>query len=348
MTATPRYYWEYLGLDALLSAQRPVTSAPDERLFIVVHQAFELWFSQILAELDDVLAVMGRADVPHRQVGRVVAGLERIVAVQRVLTDQLEVLETMTPLDFLDFRNQLIPASGFQSVQFRLIENRLGLDPARRLKVRGAPYTAVLRADHVALLEASERGPTLFDQLDGWLARTPFLHFGDFDFWRSYRDAVSAMLSSDRRTITAHGNLDDEARATQLTQLAATERGFAPLFDPATYDRRLSRQALLAALLISLYRDEPVFQMPFRMLTRLLDVDEGFATWRYRHALLAHRMIGGKIGTGGAAGYSYLEAAANHHRVFGDLFDLPTFFIPRSALPALPPEVEEQLGFRSV
>jgi len=346
MSDEPRYYWEYLGLDALLSAQRPVTAAPDELLFIVVHQAFELWFSQILAELDRVLGVMGGDDLPDKQVGQVVAGLERIVTVQRVLTDQLEVLETMTPLDFLDFRDQLIPASGFQSVQFRLIENRLGLDPARRLKIKGAAYTSVLRADHVALLEASERGPSLFDQVDRWLARTPFLHFGDFDFWRSYRDAVAAMLAADRRTVSAHPSLDDDARAAQLTQMQQTERGFAALFDPHAYTRRLSRQALLAALLISLYRDEPVFQLPFRLLTRLLDVDEGFATWRYRHALLAHRMIGAKIGTGGTAGHGYLEAAALQHRVFGDLFDLPTFFIPRSALPALPPEVEEQMGFR--
>lgn len=346
MSDEPRYYWEYLELDALLSAQRPVTAAPDELLFIVVHQAFELWFSQILAELDRVLAVMGGEDVPDRDVSQVVALLERIVTVQRVLTDQLEVLETMTPLDFLDFRDQLIPASGFQSVQFRLIENRLGLDPSQRLKIRGAPYTAVLRADHVALLEASERRPSLFAQVDRWLARTPFLHFGDFDFWRSYRAAVTAMLAADRDTVRAHPNLDDHARAVQLAHLQQTERGFAALFDPRAYTRRLSRQALLAALLISLYRDEPVFQLPFRLLTRLLDVDEGFATWRYRHALLAHRMIGAKIGTGGTAGHGYLEAAANHHRVFGDLFDLPTFLIPRSALPALPPEVEEQMGFR--
>jgi tryptophan 2,3-dioxygenase len=136
----------------------------------------------------------------------------------------------------------------------------------------------------------------------------------------------------------------------QLEQMAA---GFAALLDEQRYEglrergqRRLSRQALLAALLISLYRDEPAFQLPFRLLTGLIDVDEGFAAWRYRHALLAHRMIGGKIGTGGTSGHDYLEAAARKHRIFADLLDLPTFFLPRSALPALPDEVEAQLGFR--
>ncbi|MGH3813154.1 MAG: tryptophan 2,3-dioxygenase family protein, partial [Pseudonocardiaceae bacterium] len=82
------------------------------------------------------------------------------------------------------------------------------------------------------------------------------------------------------------------------------------------------------------------------LLTALVDIDEGFTAWRYRHALLAHRMIGERIGTGGTAGHAYLEAAARKHRVFRDLFDLATFFIPRSALPALPPEVAEQMGFR--
>jgi tryptophan 2,3-dioxygenase len=110
--------------------------------------------------------------------------------------------------------------------------------------------------------------------------------------------------------------------------------------------RRLSHRAFLAALLINLYRDEPIFQLPFRFLTTLVDIDEGFTAWRQRHALMAHRMIGGRIGTGGTAGHEYLAAAARRHRVFTDLFDLPTFFIPRSALPPLPAEVAEQMGFR--
>ena len=126
----PVYYWSYLHLDELLSAQEPLSdpAAHDELLFIVVHQAFELWFKQILFELDAVLDVMGQEVVAEKDMGEVVARLARITKVQRLLTDQIEVLETMTPLDFLEFRDVLIPASGFQSVQFRLIENKLGLD----------------------------------------------------------------------------------------------------------------------------------------------------------------------------------------------------------------------------
>src|SRR5918999_5275717 len=117
-------------------------------LFVIVHQAFELWFKQILWELGAIRDRMRRDALPERDMGRVVAGLGRIVTIQRLLVDQLDVLETMTPLDFLEFRDQLIPASGFQSVQFRLIEIRLGLDPGRRLKIKGQPYSSVLAAEH--------------------------------------------------------------------------------------------------------------------------------------------------------------------------------------------------------
>ncbi|MGH8899864.1 MAG: tryptophan 2,3-dioxygenase family protein [Egibacteraceae bacterium] len=354
----PLYYWDYLQLDRLLDCQRPVSArcgepAHDELLFIVVHQAFELWFKQILCELDAVLEVMGQDVVPEKEMGQVAARLGRITTVQRLLLDQIDVLETMTPLDFLDFRDELIPASGFQSVQFRLIESTLGLRPGQRLKTRGSPYLRVLSDEHARWLEASQARPSLLDHVERWLERTPFLHFGDYDFWRSYQQAVERMLASERRVIEGHPNLDGQGRAEQLATLAQTVASFAAVFDADRYaelvargKRRLSHQAFLAALLVNLYRDEPIFQLPFRLLVALVDIDEGFTAWRYRHALLAHRMIGGRIGTGGTAGHAYLEAAARQHRVFGDLFDLPTFFIPRSALPTLPPEVSEQMGFR--
>jgi len=358
MRGMPLYYWDYLQLDQLLGAQRLVSArrgepAHDELLFIIVHQSFELWFKQILFELDTVVEVMGAAIVPEKEMGQVVAQLGRITTIQRLLLDQIDVLETMTPLDFLEFRDDLIPASGFQSVQFRLIENRLGLRPPHRLRIRGSPYLRVLSDEHARRLVASEEQPSLLDHVERWLERTPFLHFGGYDFWRSYQQAVQEMLARERQVIESHPNLDDDGRAEQLATLEHTATNFAAIFDRDRYTelvtrgkRHLSHQAFRAALLINLYRDEPIFQLPFRLLTALIDLDEGFTAWRYRHALLAHRMIGGRIGTGGTAGHAYLEAAARKHRVFDDLFDLPTFFIPRSALPTLPPEVAEQMGFR--
>ncbi|MGH9024468.1 MAG: tryptophan 2,3-dioxygenase family protein [Acidimicrobiia bacterium] len=356
--AEPLYYWSYLRLDQLLSAQRPLSvargaPAHDEMLFIVVHQAFELWFKQILFELDTVLAVMGRDVVAERDIVGVVSGLDRVRVIQRLLLDQIDVLETMTPLDFLDFRDDLIPASGVQSVQFRLIENKFGLDRRSRLRIKGAPYVSVLSEEHAGWIQASESEPSLHDHVERWLQRTPFLSFGTFDFWHAYRGAVEQMLARDRHVIESHPSLDEEARAEQLAMFSATVASFDAAFDAERWDqllrsgkRRLSHRAFLAALLITLYRQEPIFQLPSRLLSVLVDVDEGWTAWRQRHALLAHRMIGSRIGTGGTAGHEYLEAAARRHRAFGDLFDLSTFLIPRSSLPPLPGEVSEAMGFR--
>lgn len=352
------YYWDYLGLEHLLSAQNPRSdvggrSAHDELLFITVHQAYELWFKQILHELDDAVHIMNAGHIPEHAMGRVADRLERITAIQRLLLEQLTVLETMTPLDFLDFRDALVPASGFQSVQFRLIENRLGLDVKRRLKIHGSPYTAVLSAEHAELLADAEAAPTLRTGLDEWLARTPFLRFGNFDFWSAYAGAVDTMLAAEREAIRNLESLTEEGRAEQLASLDATADSFQTLFDADRYaelrnrgQRHLSRDAFLAALLINLYRDEPLFQIPFRVLRAVVDIDEGFTTWRQRHAVMVHRMIGGKIGTGGTSGHAYLAAAANRHRVFNDLFELPTYYVPRSALPRLPREVSAQLRFQ--
>jgi len=114
----------------------------------------------------------------------------------------------------------------------------------------------------------------------------------------------------------------------------------------AAGERRLAYPAFLAALMIMLYRDEPILQSPFRLLTALVDIDEGLALWRYRHALMVHRMIGAKIGTGGSSGQDYLRRTIEAHRVFLDFFNLSTYLIPRSLLPRLPAELERALGFR--
>lgn len=102
----------------------------------------------------------------------------------------------------------------------------------------------------------------------------------------------------------------------------------------------------MAALFINLYRDEPALQVPFRLLSLLMDVDATFTNWRYRHALMVQRMIGRKVGTGGSSGHEYLRQTAERHRVFADLFALSTFFIPRSLLPLLPETVKAAMEYR--
>jgi len=335
----PVEYSEYLHLGRLLSCQQPKSAehgqpAHDEMLFIVVHQAYELWFKQVLHELGSVRALLRQDSVDERSIGVAVSRLQRVIEIQKILIDQLRILETMTPLDFLDFRDLLVPASGFQSLQFRLIENSLGLRPELR---RALPES---------------EGPSLFALVEKWLERTPFLVLPEYDFWKSYKAAVDAMLATDRRTIETNPTLSRDEKQAQLAELAQTGGSFAALWDEATHQRlvaegkrRLSHRATLAALFIHLYRDQPILHLPFRFLTALVDVDELLATWRYRHALMVHRMIGTKIGTGGSSGHHYLLGTVERNKIFVDLYNLSTFLISRSALPALPPDLERRLGF---
>jgi len=359
----PLYYADYIQVDQLLGSQHLQSAlrgrpAHDEMLFIIVHQTCELWFKQILWELDAVLATFRGSLVPEEELGQAVLRLGRIVEIQRVLIQMFDVLETMTPLDFLDFRDVLIPASGLQSAQFRLIENKLGMRREDRLQLHGAPYRSRLSGDDTARVEASEKEPSLFDLIEGWLERTPFLSFGDFDFWREYRRAVDSMLAADRVSIRSNPTLSEDEKATQVAGLEATAARFADVFEQnqgageATPTpvvgpgRHLSRLALQAALLINLYRDQPILHLPFRLLVLLTDIERNFTTWRQRHAQMVMRMIGTRIGTGGSSGHEYLDRAAERHRVFGDLSALSSFFIPRSALPKLPAEVRSRMGFR--
>ena len=354
----PLSYGSYLKVASLLQCQELESAkqgapAHDELLFIITHQTYELWFKQIIHELDAVLAIMGADAVHERDVGRALTHLERVVAIQRVIVQQIDILETMTPLDFLDFRDMLAPSSGFQSAQFRAIENKLGMRRAQRLAYNAQPYEAVLPAAERATATAPEAQPSLFDRVDAWLARMPFRSFRDYDFWQVYHDQVNAMLARDEAAIHAAHDANPAALASQLQGLSRTRAEFGAVFDAGTYDaaraeglRRLSYPAFLSALMISLYRDEPILQTPFRLLTVLIDIDENLSLWRYRHMLMVSRMIGARIGTGGSAGQDYLKRTVDAHRVFQDLFNLSTYLLPRSALPALPPQVAGELGFR--
>ncbi|MER3522747.1 MAG: tryptophan 2,3-dioxygenase [Ignavibacteria bacterium] len=354
---TPLYYGDYLQLHTLLSCQQPesqrhAASAHDEMLFIIVHQVYELWFKQIIHEMDSVIRLFDQEYVDERDVGVAVHRLQRITAIQHLLIEELQVLETMTPLDFLDFRDYLYPASGFQSFQFRLIENKFGMLPEQRLLYNKEVYYTHLAPHHQALIKESEQAPSLFTVVERWLERTPFLDFHGFSFWEYYRNAVMGMLKADRQAILENPLSSDEEKQWQLAEVDANEENFSALLDEdkhrrliAQRKRRLSHKATQAALLIELYRDEPILHLPFALLTVLMDIDENFTMWRYRHALMVQRMIGNKIGTGGSTGYSYLKATVDRYKVFADLFNLSTFLIPRSKLPELPDEVKRNLGF---
>jgi len=346
------YYADYLKLDTLLSAQVPESGrgarpAHDEMLFIIVHQAYELWFRQILHELDRIQQDFESETVADESLGRIVHALDRINEILKLLIQQLDVLETMTPLDFLDFRDLLMPASGFQSMQFRAIETRLGLKREGRLLFDERAFDERLSAADRARLADTEKRPRLIEQLDRWLSRTPFIAIGSFAFGNAYRAAVDKMLTDDAARVRSSTVLTQEQRKSEAEAIEKALAKFNALFAPAGAEPqwRMSLSAVQAALFITVYRDQPVLQLPFRLLTALMDIEESMTLWRYRHALMVQRMIGVKIGTGGSSGHDYLRRTVDAHRIFGDLFQLSTYLIPRSALPPLPPEVQAKMGF---
>lgn len=353
----PVSYSDYLKINELLHLQNKRSQefgkdAHDEMLFIITHQTYELWFKQILTELDSALALFSQAQVSETDMGTAVARFHRIIEIQKLLIQQVSVLETMTPLDFLDFRDMLYPASGFQSTQNRILENKLGLKREQRLSYNSAPYYSYVAESEQKKMLESENQLSLFELVDRWLARTPFLRVDEFDFWREYRMTVERIFNQDRETVRNHPRLSEPEKERNIKEIDSSFNVFEALFNEKKYEElraaghfRLSYQALHAALLIQLYRDQPVFNLPFQLITALQDLDELMTTWRYRHSLMAHRMLGRKIGTGGSSGAQYLKDATEKHRIFADFFNLATFLIPRSQRPELPLKVQEKLGF---
>lgn len=153
-------YGSYLHIPELLSLQAGLTDAHDELLFIIAHQAYELWFKELIHELEAVRSAIDRDDLARAR-----HYLQRVKVVEALLVEQVGVLETMAPHDFLAFRSELAPASGFQSTQFREIEFLSGLKDAGYLKTLQS-----LPDDH-ARLQRRQAEPSLRDAYHALLAR---------------------------------------------------------------------------------------------------------------------------------------------------------------------------------
>jgi tryptophan 2,3-dioxygenase len=231
-------------LDALLSLQEPLSRnrAHDETLFIIIHQTYELWFKEILHELDSLRTSLETDDLPRAQLT-----LKRIIAIVKVMTAQLDVLETMLPHDFLAFRDFLGTASGFQSVQFREIEFACGLK--RREILLLFPEGSEARSR----LEERYFNPTIWDA---------FLRF----------------LALKRHPVPEDALHRDPS-------------------EPIAPSPEVQR------VLLNLYSRDTAIVFLCEML---LDFDEGFQQWRFRHVKMVQRMIGSKYGTGGSSGVEYL------------------------------------------
>jgi len=335
------YYTDHLSLDGILGSQHPISgNGTDETLFIIVHQTYELWFKQIIHELDKVRYIFLQESVNDNagEMSIAVHKLKRVVKILEVLNQQVGVLETMTPMDFLEFRNLLQPASGFQSKQFRLIEAKLGLKLEHRYKSSYYKNTRPggFNQDDYEDINQIEQDSTFKELLVKWAERTPLLdkslwkdyqgqHPGgnEHPFWEDYKQIYKSSLSG------------IEERQMEVLERVFYKDGLGDFSVPA----------MRAVLFIMLYRNLPIATLPFDLLTTLIDIDELLSQWRYKHMLMARRMIGMRVGTGGTSGAGYLEGALRQHYIFKELTEVSTFLVERSKLPKLPKAVIERMIF---
>ncbi len=352
------YYSDYLQLDKILNAQHPESfktgnePAHDEMLFIIVHQAYELWFKQILFELDFIMNVFkkDKIDDNSEDLNLVRHRLSRIIRILELLSQQITLLDTMTPLDFLEFRNLLTPASGFQSLQLRLVEARLGLQMEMRHQKEYYKRTnegGFEKRDFEKLSEV-ESHTTLLQLINNWLERLPFF---EIEFWKSYKKQFplhdeSHPFWSDYRNIYEEGLTEREAgKIHDFDSIFFMQKKEAMHDSEMQTKTVLSAKAMRAALFIMLYRDFPVFQTSYQILDALVEIDHQMATWRHKHLVMVRRMIGLRMGTGNTSGRGYLEGALNDHYIFKDIAGLSTFLIERKKLPKLPEELIRKLSY---
>src|SRR5204863_6248010 len=241
--------------------QQPRSDGPehDETLFIIIHQVYELWFKELLHEVDRVMQLL-EGDESHRSQHT----LKRILTILKVLVAQLDILETMTPLEFLSFRDRLESGSGFQSFQFRELEFVLGK------KGREAIDRYPADSPHRRQLEARYTQPGLWDAFLACLAQNGY-------------GVPKALLTR----------------------------------DPT---RPIESSSELQRVLVDVYRRDPVTS---QVCERLVDLDEGFQEWRYRHMTMVVRIMRTRHGTGGSAGVDYLRTTL-HQPAFPDLWAIRT------------------------
>ncbi|MGH2712502.1 MAG: tryptophan 2,3-dioxygenase [Thermoleophilaceae bacterium] len=255
-------YADYLRLDLLLAAQQPLSRHHDELLFIIQHQTSELWMRLLIHELASACRNLA-AD----RTNSALKDLARVKHIQRQLFEQWAVLETLTPSEYADFRDVLSQASGFQSLQYRLIEFTLGNKSPEMLEV-----FAYAAEDQQRLREAL-LAPSLYDQTLRLLARRGFAIPPD----RVERD-WSRPLEPDPRLVEAFKGIYE-----------ARERHWEE----------------------------------YELCEELVDIEESFQLWRFRHLKTVERIIGGKEGTGGSSGTEFLRAALDL-RFFPELWDVRT------------------------
>jgi tryptophan 2,3-dioxygenase len=255
-------YGDYLRLDDLLQAQHRRSDSHDEMLFIIIHQASELWMKLVIHEL-----LAARAAIARDDLSPCFKMLARVSRIQNQLIQSWDVLSTLTPAEYMTFRDKLGQSSGFQSYQYRTIEFLLGAKDAKML----GPHRH--RPDLHDPLQAVLTSPSLYDEAVALLARRGF--------------------AIDREHLERDKSLPYPANAS------------------------------VRAAWTQVYRNTEQHWDLYELAEELVDVEDSFQVWRYRHVKTVQRIIGFKTGTGGTAGVGYLKQAVDRP-FFPELWDLRT------------------------
>ena len=251
-----------LNAQQLISKKDEGKPAHDEHLFIIVHQTHELWFKQIIYELDYIREVFReRESVEERELFYVVTRLRRIIQIMMLLVNQIKILETMGPLDFMEFRELLVPASGFQSFQFRILENKLGLVRDQRHMLHQKLYTDHFKREEADVLILSSRELSVFRLLEHWLECLSDRHINLLEFITVYKKAVDHMLDESLQDAERKKKEDPLSYDIMVKDHQRTIASFESIFSSEVHmeliakgKRRLSYKAFITALVISAYR----------------------------------------------------------------------------------------------
>ena len=353
---TPNY-WDYLELQSLLNLQGGIEKdekalATDELHFIITHQALELWFKLILAEIRDARDALASPKVPEETIPHVVHHLKRVIEILKLATQTFGVMETLTPQDFMSFRDKLMPASGFQSFQMREMELLLGVVWNKRVK-----YGKVDPLDHIRkLAKTSPAGQMAVDKLSAaleemslkkamrtWLHRTPIFGSspdseGDEEivdhFLSEYADAVAAHHQAQAERLLATSLSAREEVIAKYSQNTEVAKQYLFAKDIAEEHQAYVKRYRAGLLFIESYRELPLLAWPRLLIDALVEVDSQLVMFRHRHARMVERIIGRRVGTGGSSGVNYLDETTKI-RVFHDLWTARTVLLPKHLRPKL-------------
>lgn len=255
-------YGDYLNLDKLLSSQNRLSSHHDEMLFIVIHQVSELWLKLMLHELEAAIKAIQEQDIKYA-----LKVLSRVNIILDQLINGWSVLATLTPKEYIEFRDKLGKSSGFQSYQYRMIEFVLGYKTEHILKIYENDKALA------SVLQKAYESPSIYDVTIEAISRTDI-------------------------------NINKDLLNRDYTQNYAG--------DPTVKEAWKT-----------IYNNSEEYWELYELGEKLVDLEDKFQQWRFRHMKTVERIIGFKKGTGGSSGVHYLKSVLEHS-LFPELWSLRT------------------------